>query len=412
LTKKITILIWLNPLLLVLTLSGYTDTFSLTLLTASLVFLFIYQRNKNKIYSFTTGILLGLFLFLKPQTLLLTLYLFFFALIFTFSGPKKRELKDKIWVLFSLIFPSLLIFSLYSVMLSPPTKLTCDEKVGPRTISSLETIGLTEWNVCIEPEQVGVTYPESGPTICIENKDKAFSPLGNNGFCVKNYKYVLPRSINDYWETGFIKLKSQIINGSAEHMPSYSANMPNLWHIYVVNNLDYDQAREVWSYKAKDYFNKIVWLTILVFVLLYTFLLFFTYRTKINSYLKLVSLIGFPITFIGPIFATLAHENHLALGIFFTYLLLNLNIFRNIFKNLIHILIYIISSLLALNVSRLYLWPMWNESKNPILNSIGGFLIHFFSIPNIYQISLISTLAALIVLTFLPFASKSTREMG
>jgi hypothetical protein len=65
LTKKFVVLIWLNPLLLILTLSGYTDTFSITLLTASLVFLLIYQRNNNKLYSLLTGIFLGLFLFLK-----------------------------------------------------------------------------------------------------------------------------------------------------------------------------------------------------------------------------------------------------------------------------------------------------------------------------------------------------------
>jgi hypothetical protein len=296
-------------------------------------------------------------------------------------------------------------------MLSSPTKLTCGENVGPRTISSLETSGLTEWNVCIEPDQIGLPYPNSGPAICIENKDKAFSPLGGNGFCVNNYKYVSPKSINDYWETGFIKLKNQVINGSAEHMPSYSANMPNLWHIYVVNYLDFNQTKEVWSYKAKDYFNKIVWISILVFVLLYSFLILFTFRPNINSYLKIISLIGFPITFIVPIFATLAHENHLALGVFLTYLLLNLNTFRNRFKNLFHILIFVISSLMALNIARLYLWPMWNQSNNSILNSVGGILIDLVTIPSIYQISVISTFAALLILTFLPFASYPSRRM-
>jgi hypothetical protein len=411
LTKKFVVLIWLNPLLLILTLSGYTDTFSITLLTSSLVFLLIYQRNNNKLYSLLTGIFLGLFLFLKPQTLLLIFYLFFFILIFNLIGLKKEKFLDKFWVFCNLIFPSLFIFCLYSIMLSSPTKLTCGENVGPRTISSLETSGLTEWNVCIEPDQIGLPYPNSGPAICIENKDKAFSPLGGNGFCVNNYKYVSPKSINDYWETGFIKLKNQVINGSAEHMPSYSANMPNLWHIYVVTYLDYDQAREVWSYKAKDYFNKIAWFSILVFVLLYSFLILFTYRPYIDSYLKIISLIGFPITFIVPIFATLAHENHLALGVFFAYLLLNLNTFRNRFKNLFHILIFVISSLMALNIARLYLWPMWNQSNNSILNSVGGILIDLVTIPSIYQISVISTFAALLILTFLPFASYPSRRM-
>lgn len=410
LSKRTVMLLWLNPLLLVLSLSGYTDTFSITLLTASLVFLYIYQKEHKKIYPFIAGIFLGLFLFLKPQTLLLMGYLFFFILIFVFLNFRNKNLSYNMWFFISLIFPSILIFCFYSLMLSSPTKLSCGDNIGPRTISSLETVGLTEWGICIEPNQVGDTYPDAGPMICVENNDKAFSPLGTNGVCVKEYKYILPISINDYWETGFIKLKNQIINGSAEHMPSYSANMPNLWHIYVVNYLNYDQAKEVWSYKASEHFNKIVWLTILISILLYSIIIFFVYRKNINNLLTLISLIGFPITFIVPIFATLAHENHLALGVFFTYLLLNMNILKKYYKNLFLTLIFIISSLLALNISRLYLWPMWNESNFSLLRLIGGQLLDIIALPNIYQIAVISTLAALTMVTFLPFGARSIRS--
>ena len=409
LTKKIVLLIWLNPLLLVLSLSGYTDTFSITLLTTGFVFLFFHQRGKYRFYALISGFFLGFFLFLKPQTLLLMVYLFFFVLIFILIGLRKEGMCDRISVTFSLVFPIFLIFCSYAVMLSSPTKLTCGDNVGPRTISSLETTGLIEWNVCVEPELVGVNYPDSGPNVCIENQDKAFSPLGSNGFCVKNYDYVLPETVKDFWETGFLKLKGQIINGSAEHMPSYSANMPNLWHIYVVNYLEYDPAKEVWSYKATEHFNKIVWFTILIFIFLYSILIFIIYQRYLDNYLMLFSLIGFPITFIVPFFATLAHENHLALGLFFTYLLLNLNIFRKWYKNLFHILIFIISSLLALNVSRLYLWPMWDKSSNPLLNPLGNYLLELVTVPNIYQISVISILTASIILILIPFASRSSQ---
>ena len=51
-SRLIVILIWLNPLLLILTLSGYTDTFSLTLILLSLVFLVLYQRRKKHLRFF------------------------------------------------------------------------------------------------------------------------------------------------------------------------------------------------------------------------------------------------------------------------------------------------------------------------------------------------------------------------
>jgi hypothetical protein len=305
-----------------------------------------------------------------------------------------KQIFDNVFLFVSLTLPSLVMFFLFSVLLSSPTKMSCGENIGPRTISSLEDSNQTEWNVCIDPAQVEIPYPDSGPNICVEKQFKAFSPLGSNGFCVANYKYSLPATVDDFWETGYRKLKGQVINGSAEHMPSYSANMPNVWHIYVVNFLNYDEAKEVWSYKATEEFNKNVWFSILIFTFTYSLLLFWIYRKIINNYLALISLIGFPITFVIPFFATLAHENHFALGLLFSYLLLNLNLFNSKFTKLFHILLFVISLSLALNISRLYLWPMWIESQNPILHVFGTNLLSLITIPNIYQISLITSFAA------------------
>ena len=64
LSKPIVLLIWLNPLLLVLTLSGYTDTFSITLLLASLVSLYVYQERNNKYFAIISGFIFAFFLLL------------------------------------------------------------------------------------------------------------------------------------------------------------------------------------------------------------------------------------------------------------------------------------------------------------------------------------------------------------
>ena len=409
-SRLIVILIWLNPLLLILTLSGYTDTFSLTLILLSLVFLVLYQRRKKHYLLILCGFSLAFFLFLKPQTLLLIIFLFFFIFIFIITQRSSGNFLGKIFFLSSLILPSLIIFGLYSVLLSSPTKLSCGDSIGPRTISSLEQIGQTEWNVCIDALQISMTYPKSGPTVCAENKLKAYSPLGEAGFCVKNYEFSQPLTVNDYWETGYKKLMGQILNGSVEHMPSYSANMPNFWHIYVVNFLNYDQKRGVWSYKASENFNKNVWYSILLFVFAYSSFLLWIFRKRIKTPFDLISLIGFPVTFIIPIFSTLAHENHLALGIFFSYLLINLKLFNSRFIKLLHFLVILLSSFLALNISRLYLWPMWGESNSKLLSIIGNNSLDFFLYPNIYQIALLITIAATITLLVVPYDNSLIKK--
>ena len=186
--------------------------------------------------------------------------------------------------------------------------------------------------------------------------------------------------------------------------------MPNIWHIYVVNFLDFDNSREVWFYKADEGFNKLVWLSVLLFTFTYTIIIFWKNQKEINSFFKLFSLIGFPITFIIPIFATLAHENHFALGLFFTYLLLNLGLVKNFFSKLLHFLVIVISGALALNISRLYLWPMWEESNNSILQPVGSFLARVITLPNIHQISLIVSVAALVFLVCIPLTQAPRRQ--
>ena len=148
----------------------------------------------------------------------------------------------------------------------------------------------------------------------------------------------------------------------------------------------------------------------MIFTFAYSLLLFWINRNKVNDYLAIISLIGFPITFIIPFFATLAHENHFALGLLFSYLLLNLNLFNSKFTKLFHILLLVISVSLTLNISRLYLWPMWVESQNPILHIFGTNLLRLISTPNIYQISLITSMAASIFIICLPLGAISSNQ--
>jgi hypothetical protein len=129
--------------------------------------------------------------------------------------------------------------------------------------------------------------------------------------------------------------------------------------------------------------------------------LLWIFRKKIKAPFDLITLIGFPVTFIIPVFSTLAHENHLALGVFFSYLLINLRLFNSRLIKLLHFLVIILSSLLALNISRLYLWPMWGESNSNLLGIIGNNSLDFFLYPNIYQIALLITTAATIILSII-----------
>jgi hypothetical protein len=70
----------------------------------------------------------------------------------------------------------------------------------------------------------------------------------------------------------------------------------------------------------------------------------------------------------------------------------------------------IISSFLALNISRLYLWPMWGESNSKLLSIIGNNFLDFFLYPNIYQIALLITIAATITLLVIPYDNSSIKK--
>jgi hypothetical protein len=53
---------------------------------------------------------------------------------------------------------------------------------------------------------------------------------------------------------------------------------------------------------------------------------------------------------------------------------------------------------------------MWIDSQNPILHIFGTNLLRFINIPNIYQISLITSLAASIFIICLPLGARSSNQ--
>jgi hypothetical protein len=144
-----------------------------------------------------------------------------------------------------------------------------------------------------------------------------------------------------------------------------------------------------------------------------TILLFskLNYRFEFQNALNLIILFGLPITFFIPIFSTLAHENHFALGLVFTYLFLN--VYRTSSPKLLRFLDYLIfisSSVQALHVARSYLWPMWaNPEKSRMLNSLGQNLQDFIQIPTANQIAAVTVICSVSILGGLPFIVKKSR---
>jgi hypothetical protein len=53
---------------------------------------------------------------------------------------------------------------------------------------------------------------------------------------------------------------------------------------------------------------------------------------------------------------------------------------------------------------------MWIESQNPILHIFGTNLLSLINIPNIYQISLITSLAASALIICLPLGASSSNK--
>jgi hypothetical protein len=117
-SRKYFILLWLNPLLLVLILSGYTDTFSISLIFLFLTLClksFMSFRSQLSLFVFViTGFVLCFFAFLKPQTLLLTATVLFFICLtkiliflefsntyfYVYNLPKSKTILTSIFILF------------------------------------------------------------------------------------------------------------------------------------------------------------------------------------------------------------------------------------------------------------------------------------------------------------------------
>jgi len=387
------VFIWLNPLFLVLSLSGYTDNFSILLFLIILLTLNIYSQSKNKFYLFISSFTLSLFIFLKPQTLVLSLFILLFSVIFIILTKKLKLTYIEILIV---IIPLIMTSIFFSSLLSSEKKMDCSGNLGPITISSLNNPSLVEWNICIKKELVGIKYPKTGPGICLSKNYEAFAPIGSAGFCIKKYEYFNPKYVDDYFTTGFQILKNQILNGTAEHMPSYSANMPNVWHIYVINSANYDSSKEVWFYKATNSFNKMILYVNLIIILIFTAIILFINKNSINNWFHLLIFSGFFVTFNIPLFSTLAHENHLALGILFSIMLVF--ILRNSNYKLNNSLILFLSTLLAINISNLYLLPLWDASQFVFLNWLYVIFNKFFSVLNIHIISYLVTATSLLIL--------------
>jgi hypothetical protein len=318
---------------------------------------------------------------LKPQTIYLALLAMFFLVLYYFINRKNFKL------IVAILLGFLVAFLLFGKLLNPATILSCGEKFGPTTISSFTTPPEVFWDKCLEKDQVLENYPKTGPQKCIDALNEAYAPIGEAGYCVKTFRYTDSFVKEVFIVPGLNKLTKQVI-GTSDVMPSYSANMPNVWALYVKNADFYDPSKAVWRYYASKDLNNSVILANIILIFIVTIYLFITNRKANLS--TLLIFIGLPITIIVPNFATMAHENHFALGLFFSYLLVNLDLFKKNFFRLFHVLIFLISSVLALNVSRLYLWPMWEKSNDPILQNIGGDLLKFVTHPNIYQIVLTS----------------------
>jgi hypothetical protein len=331
----------------------------------------------------------------------------FFTSVFIIFTKKLKITFLEILIIFS---PILIITIFFSGLLSSEKKLDCAGQLGPITISSLNNPNSVEWNVCIKRELVGVKYPSTGPEICILQNYEAFAPIGAAGYCIKRYQYFNPKYVNDYFSTGFEILKNQVINGTAEHMPSYSANMPNIWHIYVINFLNYDTSKEVWFYKATNSFNKNVLYINLFIILFLTVIFLFINKKLIDNWLSILIFSGFFITFNIPLFSTLAHENHLALGIlmsiFLIYILRKSNYIINNF------LIFIFSTLLAINISNLYLLPLWSESNLVFLNSINTLFTTLFKFFDINIISYLVTALSLVFLCSIFITSLKVKKLS
>lgn len=408
-SKKLLVLLWLNPLFIVLSFAGYTDIFSL-----SMWFLFVYlvyksqMSEKNKVVSLIfLGTIFAFFAYLKPQTIYLALLtMFFLALYYLFN---QKNLK----ILIAIFLGFFVAFLLYGKLLNPPTILDCGEKFGPITISSFSNPPEVYWNKCLEKDNVKQRYPATGPQPCIDAAYEAYAPQGEAGYCVKEFKFTDSFVKEVYIIPGLMKLTKQVA-GTSDVMPSYSANMPNIWAIYVKNANFYDSNKEVWRYYATKDFNNIVIFINIFLIFLLTLYLFFINRTAQLS--DILILIALPITILVPNFATMAHENHFALGSLVTGLTIGVlsRSFesKNKLISILFLIWLIINLLFAANILQLYVADIWiMQSENQALISLGTFIKEFINpYLNIYQISYATTLLFVTFLSLLTLTIFRKRQ--
>lgn len=134
---------------------------------------------------------------------------------------------------------------------------------------------------------------------------------------------------------------------------------------------------------------------------------------------KLLILIGLPITILVPNFATMAHENHFALGSLISALSIGLlsKSFEVRDKSIrgLYALWLLINLLLAVNVVQLYVSDIWlTQTDNKLLN-LFGYIIKEYLNPylSIYHISYAYTifLIIFIVLLIKAFFQKNKKDM-
>lgn len=410
--RLLVVLLWLNPLFIALSLAGYTDIFSISIWFFFIFMVYKYEKftKYNVAILIIVGFSLAFFAFLKPQTIYLVLLLLLFLAIYYLINRKNLKL------IISVFLGFFVVFLLYGKLLNPTTILSCGEKFGPITISSFTNPPEVFWNKCLEKEQVLDKYPATGPQICIDASHEAYAPIRDSGYCVQNFEFSESFSKEVFIIPGLAKLMKQAI-GTSEVMPSYSANMPNVWAIYVKNSDFYDSSKQVWQHYASKNFNNLV-IFINMFIVFSSTLYLFLINIRENLS-KLLILIGLPITILVPNFATMAHENHFALGSLISALSIGLlsKSFEVRDKSIrgLYALWLLINLLLAVNVVQLYVSDIWlTQTDNKLLN-LFGYIIKEYLNPylSIYHISYAYTifLIIFIVLLIKAFFQKNKKDM-
>jgi hypothetical protein len=401
--KRLLLMLWLNPLFIILSFAGYTDIFSISMWFLFLFLLYMSERNKtNNLNTLIwMSAVFAIFAFLKPQTIYLALLAMFFLVLYYFINRKNFKL------IVAILLGFLVAFLLFGKLLNPVTILSCGEKFGPTTISSFTTPPEVFWDKCLEKEQVLERYPKTGPQKCIDALNEAYAPIGEAGYCVKTFRYTDSFVKEVFIVPGLNKLTKQVI-GTSDVMPSYSANMPNVWALYVKNADFYDPSKAVWRYYASKDLNNSVILANIILIFIVTIYLFIANRKANLS--TLLIFIGLPITIIVPNFATMAHENHFALGSLIAGLSIGILSKSNYLQSKLTISLYLIwmtlNVLFAVNITQLYVADIWiSQSANQTLVSVGLFIKESINpLIDIYETSYVTSSLAVVFLILLAVA--------